>query len=127
MQRFISQDGTTVVADDYKGINTKWTLDLKQTFTDHWFVYGYELQKSVWRHKTNKKVVVIPYSLLKAVESGKVFRKENLVAGDAEFYHIPEGDYFIRKYDARIAQKIADGLLTVDNSCIIGSKCIYYI
>ena len=127
MQRFISQDSTTVVADDYKGINTKWTLDLKQTFTDHWFVYGYELQKSVWRHKPNKKVVVIPTSLLTAVESGNVFRKENLVAGDAEFYHIPETDYFIRKYDARIAQKIADGLLTVDNSCIIGSKQIFMV
>ena len=72
-------------------------------------------------------VVVIPYSLLKAVESGNVFRKENLVAGDAEFYHIPETDYFIRKYDARIAQKIADGLLTVDNSCIIGSKQIFMV
>ena len=127
MQRFIAQDETTVSAEDYKGIQSKWTLNLDQTFTDHWFVYGYELQKSVWRHIPNRKVVVVPSSLLEAVKSGQVFKKENLVAGDAGFYHVPNTYYFVRKYDQNVAQKINDGLLTIDNTCRLGDKQIFSV
>lgn len=127
MQRFIAQDGTTVSAEDYKGIQSKWTLNLDQTFTDHWFVYGYEKQKSVWRHMPNRKVVVVPSSLLEAVKSGQIFKKENLVAGDAGFYHIPNTYYFVRKFDQNVAQKINDGLLTIDNTCRLGDKQIFSV
>lgn len=125
MQRFIHQKGTTVIAEDYKGFQSKWTLNLDQTFTDHWFLYGYELQKSVQRQMPNRKVVVVPTSLLDAVNSGEVFRKENLVAGNAGFYHIPNSDYFIRKYDANVAKKINEGLLMVDNTCSLGGRKVF--
>lgn len=127
MQRFIHQDGTTVVAEDYKGIQSRWTLNLDQTFTDHWFVYGYESQKSVWRHMPNRKVVVIPASVLNTIKLGTVFRKENLIAGDAGFYHIPNTDYFIRKYDSNVAKRINEGLLMVDNTCILGGKQVFNV
>ena len=125
MNSFIHQNGTTVVADDYKGIQSKWTLNLDQTFTDHWFVYGYELQKSIWRRMPNKKVVVVPSSLICAIKSGAVFRKENLVDGNAGFYHIPNSSYFIRRYDANVIRKINEGLLSVDNTCILGGKKVF--
>lgn len=128
MQRFIRNPASNVVvADDYKGIETPWTLKLSQTFTDHWFVYGYELQKRLKWGEQEEKVVVVPRSLLVAIKKGKVFKAENRIAGDAEFYHLPGTDYFVSRRGEKEIRLIKEGLLSVNNTCLIGRRKLFEV
>lgn len=128
MQRFIANPkSNVVVADDYKGIETPWTLKLNQTFTDHWFVYGYELLKRLKWGTDEEKVVVVPRSLLKAINKGEVFKDENRVTGNAGFYHLLGTDYFVSKCSDKEKNLIKEGLLMVDNTCRMKGRILFKV
>jgi hypothetical protein len=101
-------------------MDTPYTLNLNRCFSEYWFVHGYEnLKDYKSRFKTDSKMKAIPLSLLDMIRKSEIYNANNLIKGNAKFYHtvINGNDYYVKKYDKLSDNAIVSGKLQIKNTC----------